>query len=281
MTDRDPAGSSSVSRTLRSYLDEVFRRVPLRSRYKRELREEFETHLEDRAEELVELGYKPYAVDEEIIRRVGNPEEIADQYNRVESLRSWFRDPACVRAVFTVAGYFIAFVLATKLMALLVGLSGHGQIAMSDFDVWMGHLRVAAAALSGILAYRIYAASTQNPHRVTPFATLSVVLFCLAIQSHCGLHMIEPFPAAKWDVFFRLNVPYFVVDENPWRFATLCTVSDFDIYNVWSGFKSYNFLQTSMYPHGPFLSTAELALIFISTFYVIERIKIRNTELAF
>lgn len=273
---------ASISQALREYLDGVFSRVPLRSKYKQDMRDEFATHLEDRAEELAELGYKPYAVDEEVIRRAGPPEEIADQYNRVESLRSWFRDPACVKAVFTVAGYFIAFVLVTKLMALLVGLCGHGQIAMSNFDIWMGHIRVVAAALSGMMAYRIYSAWTLNPHRVTPFATLSVVLFFFTTGSWCGLHLIESFPAAKWDAFYELNVPFVVLDENPWRFATLCTIWDFDISHVRLDFKSHGYtVLTSMYPHGPVLFVVELILLFIATLYVIERVKIRNTELAF
>ncbi|MBI4179301.1 hypothetical protein HY522_07770 [bacterium] len=193
-----------IGAALQSYSDRVFSRVPLRERHKRLLRYEFETHLEDFAEELLDLDYKPYAAEAEIVRRVGAPEEIADQFNRTESLRSWLRDHLCTRAVGVVALGYGALSVAIEIFILVLGLSGIDPQIAYDLDAHMVTTRQILALLSGPLAFWLYYRWSGNTHRLTPFATLSIGLFIVVNIVGCNLNFISPFPNPECRIFFLL-----------------------------------------------------------------------------
>lgn len=197
----------SLSVVLAEYSDRIFSRVPLREKYLHPLRYEFESHLEEYSEELLDLGYKPYAVEDEVIRRVGTPELIAEKFNRMESLRNWLRDHLCTRAVAAVAVGYVAFGAIAHFLILLLGLSGLDTQIAYNMDVYMVDVRQILALMAGPFAYWLYYKWSGNPHRLTPFVTLSTVLFIVANIFQCNLNFISPFPNPECRIFFVLDIP--------------------------------------------------------------------------
>lgn len=277
MTDRNEGEASYISPALRSYIEDVFRRVPLRPEYKRDLQDELETHLEEAQDELLDLGYKPYAAEERIIRRLEPPDVLADQYNRMESLRSWFRDHLCVRAVALVAAGYIAVSAAVEFLILLVGLSGLDTQIAYTMDTHMVDVRQIAALLAGPLAYWLYYRWSGNTHRLTPFATLSIVSFIAVSVFECNLNFISPFPNPECRVFFVADFPL-LFSHVPF-IAGSCIAYEFELSGI-----SINFLKDGFHavtslpylPDAPIVATIHYLGLALAVSFLLERFKQRQ-----
>lgn len=280
MKGQDGEEPSTLSESLRGYLDDVFNRVPLRSKYKQELREELETHLEDASEELLDLGYKPYAADEQIIRRMERPEVLADDYRRLESLRSWFRDPVCVRAMMLVAIGYIGFVVITKVLYLLVGFSASDFQVAYDLERHLIDARWIAAILSGALAYWVYYARTGNPYRFTPFVTLSVVAFIVTNLLEVQYNFISSFPNPECRFFLIVDLPS-PVAHIPFL-ARLFMVFEVEMLGtaikfLENGFR-YKILPNLPYtPDAPSTIMTYVLCVVLATSFLFERLKQRQS----
>lgn len=222
---------------LAEYSDKIFARVALREKYKHPMRCEFEGHLEEYSEELLDHGYKPYAA--EAVRRMGPPEQIADKFNRMESLRNWFRDHLCTKAVCVAALGYAALSTGIEGINLLLGLSGLDTGLAYDFDQFMYDARPITALFAGVVAYWLYYRWTGNTHRFTPFATLSAGLFVVTMMVACNLNFISPFPDPECRVFLVLDFPA-VFSSIPFA-ARSYVVCEFDLIGLaaapkWGGF---------------------------------------------
>ncbi len=231
------------------YSERIFSGVPLREKYKHPLRYEFETHLEEYSEELLDLGYKPYAAEDEVIRRVGPPEHVAEKFNRMESLRNWLRDHLCTRAVVFVALGYIAISAAIEFLILLAGLSGLDTQIAYDMDACMIHVRQISALLAGPFAYWLYYRWSGNTHRLTPFATLSIVSYITVSIFECNLNFISPFPNPECRVFFVADFPL-IFSHVPFM-ARSCLAYEFELSGISVNFLKNGFHVLASFPYSP------------------------------
>lgn len=274
----DPVERPGLSQALADYSDRIFSSVPLREKYKHPLRYEFEAHLEEFSEELRDLGYKPYAVEEEVIRRMGPPDHVVETFNRMESLRNWFRDHLCTRAVAFVALGYAALSAAIELLNLFLGLSGLDMQIAYDFDMFMYDARPILALFTGPVAYWLYYRWSGNTHRLTPFATLSIGLFVVVTGLQCNLNFISPFPNPECRIFLVFDFP--CLFSNIPLFARSYVVYEFGL----SGFSieilkdSFHVISRSYSPGAKeILINYSLGLALVAASFLLERVKQRQS----
>ncbi|OGH56659.1 MAG: hypothetical protein A3I06_07385 [Candidatus Lindowbacteria bacterium RIFCSPLOWO2_02_FULL_62_12] len=225
---------------------------------------------------MTERGYRADYAAAEAAADFGEPPIVADRLNREEAFRNWFRDPACVRAMLLAGGAFLAFGVLSEALILGLGLSGLDPRIAYAADKHIIDVRWMIAILSGPAAYALYMRRAGNAYRLTPFATLSVVMFLVTNLSECHLDFIAPFPAPECRIFLTLDVPSPFAD--PPLMSRAYMVWEFELSGFLIRFLNNDFRRGVPWPYS---DTAQativtyLLAVLLSTSFILEKLKLR------